>query len=65
MSVVIGILLSIVIDILKYYQRMFGLDDTRLVSLAMMDGLTFSNGTAGCSAAAVLGWTREQSGMSS
>ena len=26
---------------------MFGLDDTRLVSFATMDGLTFSAGTAG------------------
>ena len=34
-------------QILKYHQRRFGLDDTRLVSLAMMDGLTFSAGTAG------------------
>ena len=34
-------------QILKYHQRTFGLDDTRLVSLAMMDGLTFSAGTAG------------------
>ena len=34
-------------QILKYYQRTFGLDDTRLVSLAMMDGLTFSDRTVG------------------
>ena len=34
-------------QILKYHQRTFGLDDTRLVSLAMMDGLKFSAGTAG------------------
>ena len=34
-------------QILKYHQRTFGLDDTRLVSLAMMDGLMFSAGTAG------------------
>ena len=34
-------------QIFKYFQRMFGLDDTQLVSLAMMDGLTFSAGTAG------------------
>ena len=34
-------------QILNYHQWTFGLDDTRLVSLAMMDGLTFSAGTAG------------------
>ena len=31
----------------KYHQRTFGLDDTRLVSLTMMDGLTCSAGTVG------------------
>ena len=34
-------------QILKYHQRTFGLDDTRLVSLAMMDGFTFRGGIAG------------------
>ena len=34
-------------QILKYHRRTFGLDDTRLVSLAMMDGFTFSGGVAG------------------
>ena len=34
-------------QILKYHQRTFGLDGTRLVSLAMMDGLTFSDRTVG------------------
>ena len=33
-------------QILKYHQRTFGLKDTRLVSLAMMDGFTFSGGIA-------------------
>ena len=33
--------------ILKYHQRTFGLNDTRLISLTMMDGLTFSAGTVG------------------
>ena len=42
-------------QILKYHQRTstFGLDDTWLVSLAMMDGLTFSAGTAGVDKGAV------------
>ena len=34
-------------QILKYHQRTFGLDNTRLVSLAMMDGFTFNDGIAG------------------
>ena len=44
-------------QMLKYYQRIFELDDTRLVSLASMDGFTFSNGTGGVD--------KEQSGISS
>ena len=31
-------------QILKYHPRMFGLKDTWLVSLAMMDGFTFRGG---------------------
>ena len=34
-------------QILKYHQRLSGLDDSRLVSLAMMDGFMFSGGIAG------------------
>ena len=34
-------------QILKYPQRTFGLDDTRLVSLAVMDRFMFSGGIAG------------------
>ena len=33
--------------ILKYHQKTFGLDSTRLVPLAMMDGFTFNGGIAG------------------
>ena len=34
-------------QVLKYHQRIFGLDDTWLVSHVMMDGFTFSAGTVG------------------
>ena len=40
-------------QILKYHQKTFGLDDTWLVSLAVMDGLTFSPGSVGVDKGAV------------